>query len=137
MSRNAAAAEERELYFRLAPLLGSLGLFVTGIVVHRKNTEKRTSRLFYELDEAALQKFAIIQQALTHLSKSQQVWRVEGESATSDWKRHAGASALVRRTPISVGCSMPPRVETNIAIPCINLGKVRLFFLPDVILYWE
>src|SRR5205085_12298389 len=47
------------------------------------------------------------------------------------------ASSLLRRTSISVGCSNPPRVETNVTVPCVNIGRVRLFFLPDVILYWE
>jgi hypothetical protein len=38
---------------------------------------------------------------------------------------------------VGVGPSNPPRVETNLAIPCIDIRAVRLFFLPDVILYLE
>jgi hypothetical protein len=137
ISQNAEATKRRQQYSGSALLLGSLGVFLVGFVAHKKNTEKRTSRLFYELDETERQKYSIIQQTLTHLSSSQRIWRVEAESATPDWKRNAGASTVVRRVPISVGRSNPPRVETNLEIPCVNLGRKRLFFLPDVILYWE
>ena len=85
--------------------------------------EKRTSsRLFYELDETERQKYSITQQTLTHLSQSQRIWRVEAKSATPDWKRNAGASTVVRRVPITVGRSNPPRVQTNLEVPCVNLA---------------
>ena len=135
--RSSEAAGRRVLYLSSAVLFGAMGLFVAGVFVHKNNAEKRISRLFYELGETEQQRFSIVQTALTHLAKSHRIWRVEGKSATSDWKRNAGASSLVRRVPISVGCAHPPRVETNVAVPSISMGSVRLFFLPDVILYWE
>jgi|SRR5579871_704125 len=118
-------------------LLGSLGLFVVGFVVNKHNQERRTSRLFYELDDAQQHKYGAVQGAFNYLAKSHRVWRIEGQSATADWKRNAGASSLVRRKPITVGCSNPPLVQTNVVVPCITVGHVRLFFLPDVILFWE
>jgi len=120
-----------------ALLLGAVGLFVAGIFVHKKNAEKRISRLFYELNPTEQEKYSVVQAAFGHLAKSQRVWRVEGRSATTDWKHHAGASTLVRRVPIGVGSSNPPRVQTNVWIPCIDTGPAKLFFLPDVILYLE
>ena len=137
LRRDFEAAERRLLYFRCAVLLGAIGLFVAGVFVHSRNAATRTSRLFYELGESEQKKYNLVHEALAHLAKSNRVWRVEGKSATSDWKRNAGASSLVRRVPISVGCSNPKRVETNVAVPCIHMGSMRLFFLPDVILYWE
>jgi hypothetical protein len=119
------------------PILAALGVMVFGLVVHKRNTESRTSRLFYELDGAEQQKHSIVQQALGQLSQCQRIWRVEGESATFDRKRNAGASSLVRRTTITVGNLNPPRVETNVPVPCVNMGRSQLFFLPDVILYRE
>jgi hypothetical protein len=125
------------LYSLLGMLSGGLGLFVIGFLVHKQNTEKRTSRLFYELDEVEQQKYSIVNQALAHLGKSHRTWRIEARSATSDWKRNAGAAALVRRVPTSVRLSSPPRVETNLAIPCIDIGQAKMFFLPDAILYLQ
>jgi Protein of unknown function (DUF4236)/DnaJ domain len=137
MRRSVEATESRTRYFRYALILGAFGLFVAGVLVHRKNVDKRTSRLFYELDETEQQKYGVVQDALAHLGKSQQVWRIETKAATSDWKRNAGASSLVRRAQIRIGCSSPDRVETNVAVPCLNMGRAKLFFLPDVILFWE
>jgi hypothetical protein len=135
--RNAEAADTRALYSRSALLLASLGLFVLGAVVHKKNTENRTSRLFYELDETEQQKYSTVQEAVTHLKRSSRTWRIETKSPTADWKRNAGASTLVRRVPINVGASNPPRVKSNVVIPSIDIGNAKLFFLPDVILYFE
>src|SRR5205823_2859819 len=82
-------------------------------------------------------KYAVIQQAITQLSKTHRIWRVEADASTSDWKRNAGASSLVRRVSISAGYANPPRVESNIKIPSMTLGGARLYFMPDLILYWE
>jgi hypothetical protein len=137
MRGNIEAAERRTQYSRYALILGAIGLFVAGVLVHRKNADKRTSRLFYELDETEQQKYGVVHETMAHLGKSQQVWRIETKAATSDWKRNAGASSLVRRAQISIGYSSPDRVETNVAVPCLNMGRVKLFYLPDVILFWE
>jgi hypothetical protein len=135
--QNGQSADAWARYSQSALLLSGLGLFVVGIVVHRNNTENRTSRLFYELDETEQRKYGIVQEALAHLGKSNRTWRIEAKSATSDWKRNAGASSLVRRVPINVSPSNPPRVEMNLTVPCINVGSVKVFFLPDVVLYLE
>jgi hypothetical protein len=135
MRGNIKSAETRALYFRNALLVGALGLFIAGVVAHKKNTEKRKSRLFYELDEAEQQKHNVVQQSLGLLAKCHRIWRIEAESATSDWKRNAGASSLVRRTTIGVSNLSPPRVEANVPVPCINMRGSQLYFLPDTILY--
>jgi len=131
--RRVEAADREARYssfIRWALLLGGVGLFGTAVVVHKRNTEKRTTRLFYELSETEEQKYGIVQQAVSHLGRCHRTWRVEGSSATSDWKRNAGTSTIVRRVPITVGPSNPPRVKTNLAIPSINTGPASLFFPP-------
>jgi len=134
MRRDINSAERRTLYSRTALLLLALGLFITGAIAQKKNTEKRRSRLFYELDEAEQQKHNVVQQSLGLLSKCHRIWRIEAESSTSDWKRNAGASSLVRRTTICVSNLSPPRVQTNVQVPCVNMGRGQLYFLPDTIL---
>lgn len=135
--QNAEAAQRTGRYFGAALLLGGIGLFVVGGIAHRQNAAKRTSRLFYELDETQRQKFSTVQQALTHLSKSERIWRIDADTATSDWKRHAAASSLVRRRLITIDNSFPPRVETNVPVPCIKTCEFRLFFMPDLILLFK
>jgi hypothetical protein len=135
MSRDVKDAEMRTLYSEVALLLAALGLLTAGAIVHKKNTEKRLSRLFYELDEPEQQRYNVVQQSLGLLSKCHRIWRIDAESSTSDWKRNAGASSLVRRTTVEVSTLGPPRVQTNVNVPCINLGRAQLYFLPDTILY--
>jgi hypothetical protein len=134
-SRNIKSAEARMLYSRTALILTALCLFIVGTIVHKKNTDERLSRLFYELDEAEQQKYSVVQQSLGLLSRCHRIWRIEAESSTSDWKRNAGASSLVRRTTIGIITLNPPRVQTNVQVPCINLGRSQLYFLPDTILF--
>jgi voltage-gated potassium channel len=136
-TKSIEADARHAIYLRVASVLIALGIFVAGIIVHRTNTEKRTSRLFYELGEAEQQRFGVVQDTFAHLGKSHRTWRIKGESSTRDWKRNAGASSLVKRVPITVGCAPPQRVQANVAVPCIDLGHAKLFFLPDVVLYWE
>jgi len=133
----AAAAVAWQMYASYGLMVASLGVFVLGIVVHKKNADKRMSRLFYELSEGEAQKYSVVQQALTHLAKSHQLWRVEADSPTWDWKRNAGASSLVRRVSSTIGTSSPPRVQTNIATASVDLGRMRLYFMPDLILCWD
>jgi hypothetical protein len=117
--------------------VASFGVFVIGLVVNREVAKRRLSTLFYELNEAERQKFGIIEQPITHLARTHQVWRVEGDTPTSDWKRHAGASSLVRRVGCSIGYSSPPQVKSNMKIPSMTLGNATLYFMPDLILYRE
>lgn len=137
ISQHAKAADWMAIYSRSLLLLVALAQLVFGAVLHRRNTEKRTTRLFYELGKAELQRFGTIRRALEHLGNCDRVWRIEARAATSDWKRNARASTLVRRIPITIVSSNPPHVETNLDIPCLNLGDARLFFFPDVILYLD
>jgi hypothetical protein len=118
-------------------LICSLTIFVGAFHFHNKIANKRTSRFFYELGEEAQQRYSIVQQALKHLSAAQSIWRIESTISTSDLKRNAGAATLMRRNLVHVSTSNPPRVETNIAVPCIELGLCKLFFLPDIVLYWQ
>lgn len=80
MRRDIKLPQTRTLYSRTALLLAALGLFIAGVIAHKKNTEERKSRLFYELDEAEQQKHNVVQQALGLLSKCHRIWRIEAES---------------------------------------------------------
>jgi hypothetical protein len=135
MRSDIKGAESLVLYYRSALLFAAISLFIAGAKAHRKNEEERKSRLVYELDEAELQKHRTVQQSLGLLSTCHRLWRIEAESGTSDWKRNAGASSLVRRSTVAVKTVSPPRVETNVPVPCIILGRSQLYFLPDIILY--
>jgi hypothetical protein len=129
------SAETRTLYSRIGLTLAAVGLLAGGIVTQRRNTEKRKSRLFYELNEAEQKKHDAVRESLGFLASCRAIWRIEAKAATSDWKRNAGASSLVQRINIRVGAINPPRVETNVSVPCIEMRQSQLYFLPDTVLY--
>lgn len=100
-------------------------------MVHRRDTRKRTTPLFYELDERAIQHFAAVQDAVAVLGRSERVWRVESEQVTRDQKYNAGAASLLKRRQVVVGPMKPPFITTNIEVSGIDLGAEKLLFLPD------
>ena len=118
-------------------LLGTVVLGAIGLVLQRKHKERCETRIFYELDNAETQRFAFARQAITHLSEAQALWRVNSKIGTRDQKRNAGASTLVKRTAVMAGRMAMHRVETNVEVTGIDLGFAKMFFLPDVVLYWQ
>jgi hypothetical protein len=107
---------------------------IAAVAVHRKNTEKRVTRLVYELDTAQTQNYSAVQAALGQLAQCHRIWRVQSRSFNADWKRNAGVSSLECRTSVAVGTAQPPRVVVNVPVYCLRTEQLQLFFLPDVIL---
>lgn len=112
-------------------------IFMVGAILHRRNQRQRITRLVYELDELGLQRQSLIKESFDYVATAQVIWRMVAESPTHDWKRNAGASSLVRRTRVAVDSSTPPRVTTNVSVSCLDLGESKLYFLPDMALYWQ
>jgi PAS domain-containing protein len=135
--REAEAAESRARKEGAVSLTTAVLLLVPGIVVHRKNREKRTTQLIYELSEQAKARQGELEGALGHLSRSGAIWRLDSQSAVLDWKRNAGAAYNVKRERVAVRKEAPPRIESNVEPVCLDLGKLRMFFLPDQMLYWQ
>lgn len=122
-------------------MLAGLAAFVAGMIfswrVHKGDELKRTTPLFYELEQDALERFTAIQQACGALAQAARVWRVESKQPTFDWKRNAGASSLITRQPIASGRLSPPCIATNVEILGLRLNDSTLFFMPDLIFVWQ
>lgn len=118
-------------------MLAGVVVFVAGIIfswkMHKGDELKRTTPLFYELEQDALERFNAVQQACAALSQSARVWRVESKQPTYDWKRNAGASNLITRQPVSAGQIKPPYIATNVDVPGLRLNDSTLFFMPDFV----
>jgi len=118
-------------------LLGAILVLIPGVMVHRKNKEKRTTELIYDLSGPAKANHEEMEGALGQLGRSSAIWRLDSKSVVTDWKRNAGAAYNVQRERIAMRRTAPARVKTNIEPLCLDLGKLRLFFLPDQVLYWQ
>ena len=118
-------------------LLVTVALIIVGGLLHHRSNDQRMTRLSYELSDSEVAKFNVTKQALIALRSAHMLWRVETQVYTSDRKRNAGASTLLNRSTVQVGKLEIPRVESNVGVIGIDLGRIRLYFLPDLILYWQ
>ena len=131
------AADKKDMKYGSAFLAGALLMLIPGGLMHRSNRERRMSRLVYDLSGSASAQQQALDESLGHLTRSQAIWRLDSQSAVVDWKRNAGAAYNVKREEIGIRRAVPPRVESNLVPMCIDLGKLKLFFLPDQVLYWQ
>ena len=118
-------------------LLATVALIIVGSLVNHRSNDKRMTRLVYELSDSEVSKFNVTKQALISLRSAQMLWRIDTQNYTFDRKRNAGASSLIKRSTVRVGTLDIPRVEANVGIMGVDLGRIRLYFLPDLILYWQ
>jgi hypothetical protein len=98
---------------------------------------KRRTVLFYGLNPAASAAYEAVTRAFDDLAACQGKWHVEAGGAVQDlatWKRNAGASHLVRRSPTVLEYAAPQVVATNVTPPSIRVGKQILYLLPDAML---
>lgn len=116
--------------FAAAPLVMLLAL------VDRK---RKTTVIVYEFDASAGEKFHAFCDAFEELMRADRKWHVaaSGHVGEKERKVHAGAEHVVRRTPIRIGYSLPKYVRTNVKVPCVPVGRQRLYFFPDRVLIVE
>lgn len=113
----------------LALLVLALGIIPIWLVT-QEDRKRRTYPLLYELDPAATSQWDQLNSALGRLASSHRVWRVLAAGAADDWKRQAGASHLVNRSPVGFLRKQPPHIATNVQPYCLQLGTQWLCFMP-------
>jgi hypothetical protein len=121
---------------------GVLGVIVIlggllGAWARRVDVAGGTAILDYELEQPASKWFQELEQAMASLAACDRVWHVFAKGDTSDWKRNAGASALVERTVIVPSVGLPKRVQSNVVPISLPAGKQTLYFFPDRLLIYE
>lgn len=92
---------------------------------------KRTTHLSYKLDRVARARYTALLKAFECLARSVGIWSQQTQQATPDWKRNAGASALITRRRIGVGALQMPGILVNLPVCGFDFGHMMLFFLPD------
>ncbi|WP_233259849.1 hypothetical protein [Chitinophaga sp. S165] len=93
--------------------------------------------LNYDMDDKYKQVYQQFNTCFEAFLKSSRVWQYLNSQHTNDLKRNAGAGKLIKRVGVR-GVSknkLPiPYLITNVAIPCISLKNMDLFFLPERLL---
>lgn len=113
-------------------------LFIPAIRWLKKNDKRRSEvALHYDMDDGYQQVYEQFQAHFSTFSRSSNVWQYLNAQATYDQKRNAGAGKLVNRTRVRgiYGNKVPTAYfTTNVAIPCIQLTNMEMFFLPERLL---
>ncbi|MCW3463462.1 DUF4236 domain-containing protein [Chitinophaga nivalis] len=112
--------------------------FVPLIYWLKKLDRKRFEmELHYDMDHKYQQVYQQFKTHFTTFSRSARIWQYLNAQRTTDQKRNAGAAKLIERIKvrgITEDKKPMPYFITNVAIPCISLNKVELFFLPERLL---
>ncbi len=101
----------------------------------RRIVRRKQMNLVYKLNEATTSQFAHIQRAFGTLGQAKRLWRIISETPTYDWKRNAGTSVSLKRTPVRCGTLAMPSVSANVSVIGLNVGSIQIYPLPDQILY--
>jgi hypothetical protein len=107
---------------------------ILSIFASFKDSLRKTTVLFFELHPESESLYQQLHDAFERISSCSSKWHVEAEGAVKDRKRNAGATSVIKRTPISLRKANPPYVKANISVPSIPVGKQTLYFFPDKIL---
>ncbi len=129
---NAQSSSLIAFSWLLATLVGGLGS-----CLHVRHNRERQTVLTYELDGPDSTGHGLAQQAITHLHGCQRMWRILDATETWDSRRNAGAGILITRSSATAGSVSIPHVNSNVPVAGILMGDTRLYFLPDVVLYYH
>jgi cold shock CspA family protein len=113
-----------------------VGLALVWLIANGDRYE-RTTDLVYDLSDEAGPQYAQMQAAFQILARAKRIWLVQQEDFGQDSKRNGGASSVIVRTRVKVRSKFAPCVNSNVKVWSIDLGKVKLIFLPDRLLLWD
>lgn len=108
-----------------------VALTLVAVVVALIARQRRV--LVYDLEDQALARYERFVNSFGEFFTAKKLWLYERRDVTTDWKRNAGATNLMKRRIAELLPSGDPKIRTNISIPCIKSGNEAFYFLPDMI----
>lgn len=118
--------------------LFNIYLFIFFFIIFAYWDYKRKSTIiFYDIDEQMEQKLQRFYDAFDEIIKCKRKWYILSRNYNIDAKYNSGASSLVNRKDIIISNKVPKYIKTNVKIPCVPVGKQKLYFFPDKILIIE
>lgn len=132
----AAALSHHPAWWALVVAL-VIATAVGGTLARRRDVARKTVHLWFDLSNAAGERFGLFEKAISELARSRRVWRVNAEELTGDWKRNAGANVLVKRSAVHFVRKLPPYFESNIRPYSLAVGSQTLYFFPDRVLAYD
>lgn len=122
----------------LTVLLISTPFIVIGLLsigsLYLLDRYRKTTIVAYDIDESTVSKIQTFYDTFNEIMDANRKWHISELGQVRDKKYHAGASTLIKRSNISISYSLPKYMKTNVKVPCIPVGKQKLYFFPDKIL---
>ena len=113
-------------------------LFIlTFIIFAYLDNKRKNTIIFYDIDEETELKLQQFYDSFDEITKCKRKWYILSKNYNFDAKYNSGASSLVNRKDIIITNRVPKYIKTNVKIPCIPVGKQKLYFFPDKILIIE
>ncbi|MCB9853417.1 MAG: DUF4236 domain-containing protein [Phycisphaerales bacterium] len=121
----------------LAVTIAAMMLIALTLYTFVKDNIRKTTVLLFDLETDIQHAYQNLHGAFERLSNCIGKWHIEAQGAVIDKKRNAGATSIIRRTPIAIGIGCPPKLRTNVTAPVIPVGRQSLYFFPDRVLVFE
>lgn len=118
-------------------VVGLLSIIVLAVCARHYDVTNGSVILNYALGEEASKNFTAFETALKRLADCRGLWHVDASADTNDWKRHAGANSLNRRSKVEPLPACPPKVSCNISVPMLKAKKKSFYFFPDRLLLYD
>jgi len=111
---------------------------LTGIFVYRWDRERRTARIFYDVDnDEIVGRLALCDAVGESLASARSLWRIHSSNRTDQSKYHAGANTLIERHPTRCAPGSIKGLDLNIEAWAISVGSQEFLLLPDRLLVRE
>lgn len=110
---------------------------VASIYVRHTDVMRGTAILHYALEGEADRRFSSLLSAFSQIGRCQAIWRVKAQGHTDDWKRHAGANTILKRSLFRPSLACPAKVQCNIQVPTFKTESSTLYFFPDRLLVYN
>jgi len=114
----------------------SIGIFLALYIFFIVRKRRKRTIIMYDMSTDAALAVRTFYRSFEPLIASNSAWYVLGEEDIANKKYHGGAEKSINKLRIQVGYNTPKYVETNVKVPCIPLGKQKLYFFPDYILIY-
>lgn len=117
-------------------LLISWLLIISALPLFFVDKKRKKIRLYYDFEDNKSSLYETILVGLQALKGCSSVWKIDAAAMTTDRKRHAGASTILKRTQVRV-VQKVPFIESNVQIQGIKVGKQVVCFAPDHVFVFE
>ncbi|MEO0406568.1 MAG: J domain-containing protein, partial [Cyanobacteria bacterium P01_A01_bin.135] len=131
------------LLLLVAPVWMALLVILSGVAgggwLEYRQRQRRLTTIHYRCDNDFQLRFAAVQHACEVLARTEKIWLEAKRQSLQRRQAHAGASQVIQlsNAPVKVQCQQPPFIKTNLTVWSIDVGYLKLFFLPDYILVWR